>query len=131
MSLFNNSSGFLSSWSKKNRPPLEAIYIYILALFMGFLVSDLGILYVRPGMLPTQPPPSKPAKMAPPNFTNVANYIKTEKRNILNADGVIPPPLESADGGGVMDGIPVASQLPTRRVQWSSHASSSPTTQSA
>jgi general secretion pathway protein C len=114
MSLFKNSSGILSSWSSKNRPPFEAFYIYILALFIGFLISDLGILYVRPGMLPTQPPPSRPAKMAQQTFTSASNYIKTEKRNIFNQDGVIPPALEGGDKGGGLDGIPVASQLPLK-----------------
>lgn len=112
MSLFKNSTRFLSSLVSKKRPPFEAFYIYILALFIGYLISDLGVLFVRPGMLPTQPPPMRPAKMAAPNFTSVGTYIKTEKRNILNQDGVIPPALKNGDGPGTSEGIPVLSQLP-------------------
>src|SRR4051812_16643063 len=114
MSLIQNSARFLSSWSAKHRPPFEGFYIYILGLFIGFLLSDLGILYFRPGMLPTQPPPMRPPKMIQPNFTSAANYIKTEQRNILNQDGVIPPAIKSGEGPASPDGIPVLSQLPLK-----------------
>jgi general secretion pathway protein C len=52
--------------------------------------------------------------MAQQNFTSTSNYVKTEKRNIFNQDGVIPPALEGGDKGGGLDGIPVASQLPLK-----------------
>lgn len=116
MSLFQNSSKFLASWSSKNRPPFEAFYIYILGLFIGYLIADLGILAVRPGMLPTQPPPMRPAKMAAPNFTSPSNYVKIEKRDVFNQDGVIPPAMKGGDcqGPECNGGAPVLSQLPLK-----------------
>lgn len=116
MRLFNNSSSLFSSWSKgsKNRPPLESFYIYILALFVGYLIADLGILYVRPGMLPTQPPPMRPAHMPRMAYSDAGQYKDIETRNIFNLDGKIAPALTSngESGPGGDDTAPVLSQLP-------------------
>src|SRR4051794_29842621 len=98
MALFDRS--MFSTWGKgpKNRPPFEAFYIYILALAAGYMMADLGTLYVRPAMLPTQPPPSRPVR-APRNvFTSIEQYNKIRDRNVFNADGKIPPAL-TAEGG--------------------------------
>lgn len=116
MSLFDNTSRYLSRWSKDKRPPFEAFYAYALALFAGYLIADLGTLYVRPSMLPTQPPPMRPAKMPRMNFVGPGQYARVEKRNVLNQDGVIPPPLTAngKEGGPGLDLPPVASQLPLK-----------------
>ena len=96
------------------RPPLEGLYIYILALFIGFLIADLAILFVRPGMLPTQAPPMRPTKAPAQTFTPIGQYYPITKRNPFNQDGVIPDALTGADGGGGPDTIPVATQLPLK-----------------
>ena len=119
MSLFGGSNRFLSQWSKnKGRPPFEAFYIYILALFTGYLIADLSVLSVRPAMLPTQAPPRGPTKMPRANFTSPSQFTKIEKRNVFNADGKIPPALtpdgSGGGGGGELDGPAVASQLPLK-----------------
>lgn len=117
MSLFKNSAQIFKGWNKgpKNRPPFEAFYIYILALLTGYLLSDLGILYVRPAMLPQQAPPSRPSSQPRAQFTSLGQYQKIHDRNIFNADGKIPPPLTS-DGSESpqIDTPPVASQLPLK-----------------
>ena len=117
MSLFKSSGKLLSAWNKgpKNRPPFEAFYIYILALFTGFLISDLGILYVRPGMLPTQAPPVRPSSAPRQQFTSIDQYRKIKERNVFNLDGKIPPALTS-DGSEspLIDAAPVLSQLPLK-----------------
>src|SRR4051794_24819844 len=114
MSLLNTSTRIFSR-GPKNRPPFEAFYIYILALLTGYLISDLGILFVRPGMLPTQAPPMRPS--APPRMaqTSLGQYAKIKERNVFNIDGRIPPPLTS-DGNTTpeIDVPPVASQLPLK-----------------
>lgn len=118
MGLLGRGSKIISSWNRspKGRPPFEAFYIYILALMCGFLLSDLGILYVRPAMLPTQPPPMKAGRVASQTFTSDDQYAQIQKRNIFNSDGKIPPAL-TAEGGGpgdFIDAPPVASQLPLK-----------------
>jgi general secretion pathway protein C len=114
MSLFSRSKIF-SAWNQRSpdRPPFEALYIYILALFTGYLIADLGILFVRPNMLPTQPPPMRPSTLPRQEFTNVGQYAKIRERNVFNADGKIPPAMTS-DGSEspLLDAPPVASQLP-------------------
>jgi general secretion pathway protein C len=118
MGLLGRSSGFFTSWQKgsKKRPPFEAFYIYLLALWTGYLVADLGILGVRPGMLPSQPPPVRPAKPPPISYTSASQYAKIQSRNIFNQDGKIAPPLtaEGAGEGGLTNAEPVPSQLPLK-----------------
>ena len=113
MSLFNRTKIF--SRGPKNRPAFEFAYIYILALMSGYLISDLGILFVRPGMLPTEAPPMRPVAIPKQQFTSVSQYQKIKDRNIFNIDGKIPPPL-TADGNEspTLDIPPVLSQLPLK-----------------
>ncbi len=117
MSMFNRESGIFSGWNKgsKKRPPFEAYYVYILALFVGYLLSDLGILTVRPGMLPTQAPPSRPSSTPRQQMSSISQYGKIKERNVFNRDGKIPPAL-TADGSEspMLDAPPVASTLPLK-----------------
>lgn len=98
---------------KDNRPPLESFYVYILAIFTGYLIADLGILYVRPALLPTQAPPAKMARPIRQNYTSIESYRPISDRNLFNQDGKIPPAFTS-DGNspGEVDAPPVASTLP-------------------
>ena len=116
MSLINRSANLLSGWSKgaRNRPPLEGTYLYALALFAGFLLADLGVLYVRPSMLPTEPPPARPAKPLRFKFTDVSKYAKIEQRNVFNQDGKIPAAITAGETGGGVDNVPVPTQLPLK-----------------
>lgn len=114
MGLFDGNSRIFSKFSKgKNRPPFEGAYLYLLALFAGYLIADVGILMVRPAMLPTQPPPNRPVRMPSAPFTDVSKYQPISKRNIFNQDGKIPQAL-TGGGGDFIDAAPVASQLPLK-----------------
>lgn len=99
----------------KNRPPFEAFYIYILALLIGYWISDLGLLYVRPSLLPTQPPPMRPPRNIRSGYTDIAKYNPIRDRNIFNEDGKIAPKL-TADGSEMplSEVDPVPSQLPLK-----------------
>ena len=116
MGLFNQQPKIFTSWKKgsKNRPPLEAFYVYFLALFAGFMIADLGILYVRPAMLPTQVPPMKPTHAIRQQFTSIDQYNRIRDRNIFNQDGKIPQPFTSDGSTQPVDTVPVASQLPLK-----------------
>ncbi|MBX2989284.1 MAG: general secretion pathway protein GspC [Bdellovibrionaceae bacterium] len=82
------------------------ISLFVLA---GYLAADLGTLWVRGSMLPTQPPPARPKQ---PNFgANFASYQNIVSRNIFNSDGKIPDPL-AAKGGQHQELPPIPSQLP-------------------
>lgn len=116
MSFLNRSSDFLSHWKRHGgRPPFEASYIYILALLTGYWLADLGTLYVRPSLLPTQPPPARPYHAPRNSFTDASKYNPIKDRNIFNLDGKIPPAL-TANGSEIplTEQTPVPSQLPIK-----------------
>lgn len=82
-----------------------------LFVFGGALLADLGTLYSRRFMLPTQPPPARPKQATLGN--GFANYQNVVSRNIFNADGTIPEPLIVKERGkGAPELPPIPSQLP-------------------
>lgn len=87
---------------------LSGILLFVLA---GYLVADVGTLWARRFMLPTQPPPSKPKK--PHSFGPQGNYQSVVTRNMFNSDGVIGEPLIAKKRGeGHEELPPIPSQLP-------------------
>lgn len=95
--------------SKTLASGLTALGLFI---FAGYLLADLGTLYSRRFMLPTQPPPVKPPQAA--GLTPLANYQNVVNRNIFSSDGLIPEPMiaKLGPGGGRKEQPPVLSQLP-------------------
>lgn len=101
--------------SPSDRPPFEGQYLYVLALLAGYWMADLSTLFVRPYLLPNQPPPARPARGVRQNIIDYTQYKAIEERNIFNKDGKIPDPLSSEGGGDVEDNsAPVLSQLPLK-----------------
>jgi general secretion pathway protein C len=117
MSLFSRGTSIFSSINKgpKHRPPFEGIYLYILGILIGYWMSDLGVLFVRPSLLPTQPPPMRPSRPVKSTHIDIARYYPVTSRNIFNEDGKIAPKL-TADGTEMQmaDADPVLSQLPLK-----------------
>lgn len=114
--MLNNGRRFLASLApaRGQRPPAEAYYGYILALLIGYWIADLATLSVRPALLPTQPPPMKPARATPNTFTDVNKYNTIKDRNIFNEDGVIPPKLSGDSEVNLAEMTPVLSNLPLK-----------------
>lgn len=97
---------------RNQRPPLEKYYVIFLAVLIGYIFSDLGLLYVRPFMLPTEAPPVKPQRGPMTRVQSFADYNVIPERNIFH-EGEIPPALASdkqEDDG--LDRPAVPSQLP-------------------
>jgi general secretion pathway protein C len=92
------------------RPPYEGFYVFALAVVLGFMVADMGILWLRPAMLPSEAPPKRPAKIRTARVTSV-DYSRVVERNMFHI-GDIPPALGASGEGGSMDGPPVKSSLP-------------------
>jgi general secretion pathway protein C len=112
MSLATRLKLWFSS-GRGSRPPLEAYYIYIFALILGFWISDLALISIRPKMLPTKAPPSRPNRSRNARFVARSEYNPITDRNIFSLDGQIPPPLSAGDNGNQNDDGPaVPSQLP-------------------
>lgn len=88
----------------------RAGFIFLFVLF-GYFLADLGTLWSRRFMLPTQPPPARPKKVARP--TGSSNYESVIARNMFNSDGVIPEPLIAKQGPKDRKELPpIPSQLP-------------------
>ncbi len=101
------------------RPPFEGLYIYALIAMVAYFAADLSVVYLRPKMLPTNPPPARPHNNQQPTFKGMDAYASIYKKNIFNQDGKIPPPKASEDGGpgggnGDSDAAPVLTQLPIK-----------------
>lgn len=112
MALGNRFASWLAS-HRGARPPFEAYYIYVLALLVGYWISDLTIVSLRPSMLPTKAPPALPSRGQQQRIAARNEYSAVTDRNIFSADGIIPPPLSAGDSGGQSEDMaPVPSQLP-------------------
>lgn len=106
---------FLKAIRGGQRPPLEGVYVYLLAAFFGYILSDLTILSFRPNMLPNEAPPAKisgPTRVRP---ISRADLESITDRNIFNADGKIPPALsDEGKDNNQPDRPAVLSQLPLK-----------------
>ena len=114
MGLFSKSARMLSSINKgpKHRPPFEGFYLYVLALCIGYWIADLSVLYIRPSLLPTQPPPMRPTRQMKNTFTDISRYMPLTSRNIFNDDGKIAPKLTPNGDIPMNEGEAILSQLP-------------------
>ena len=94
MSIVDKAQSIIENLKKPGiRPPFEAFYTYILALVIGYAMADLAALYVRPMMLPTEPPPQRPSQPSAPRPIVVGDYRDILSRNLFNESGEIPPAL--------------------------------------
>ena len=81
------------------QPPIEKISIFAFLALIGLFVADLGLMFVRGGMYPQQPPPAQaPLRPMPP--PGGANLASIKDRNIFNSDGKIPAALGEKSGAG-------------------------------
>jgi general secretion pathway protein C len=94
---------------------LERWYPLIASTLVGYCLADLGIIYLRPSMLPTKAPPAKLAAPIADQSGSRGAYNTITSKNIFSWDGTIPDPLtpkgEKAKPGGT-EQAPVLSQLP-------------------
>lgn len=105
-----------NTFSAGGRPPFEGFYIYALLALIAYFAADLTVIYLRPKMLPTRPPPQRPSLENRLESKDLSQYSSITRKNIFNADGKIPPPLtgEGGPGQGDPDGDPVLTQLPLK-----------------
>lgn len=102
-----------------SRPPFEKFYVYALVVMGAYMTADLTILYFRDKMIPTAAPPGKTTPPPRPNNPLLVEYDIITKRNIFNADGIIPPALSSPEADGLkpnLDGPARLSTLPLKLV---------------
>ena len=84
--------------------------LFLFVLF-GYFMADLGTLWSRRFMLPTQPPPAHPKRATAPSA--VANHETIITRNMFNSDGLIAEPLIAKQNPKDRKELPpIPSQLP-------------------
>ncbi len=96
------------------KPVFEKYLPYVLFIFIGYCLADVLILNYRDKMLPTQPPPARPAHSETDNTVSRGAYNTLISRNIFNSDGLIPDPLMPAGETKRKedDSTPVLTSLP-------------------
>ena len=112
-------SHHVSVYKPKNsykRPPLEWLYAYLLAILIGYWLADLGVLSLRDRFVPQSvvpiPPQKSPLKSRPVRD----QYDVITRRNLFNAQGIIPPPLSSGSNENENMNKPVPSRLPLKLI---------------
>ncbi|OFZ10945.1 MAG: hypothetical protein A2Z20_08835 [Bdellovibrionales bacterium RBG_16_40_8] len=118
MSIVDKFQPFLTRAQKPTtRPPLEKYYVFFLAIMIGYVVADLGLLYVRPMLLPKEDQqenqPVKPFQKSQIRSHTLTEYNVITSRNIFNEDGKIPTALGAQEKSTDNSERPaVLSQLP-------------------
>ena len=115
MSILDKSQKVLAKFrgtpARNARPPLEKYYVSALCVLIGLAIADLGILSLRPMMLPTKPLPVRPPRPTAMTMQNLADYDPIMGHDIFNEDGFIPPELASGKNSN-FERPAVLSQLP-------------------
>ncbi|WII71927.1 type II secretion system protein GspC [Bdellovibrio sp. 22V] len=98
---------------KNQRPPFERWYSYVLFVFVGYCIADLGILAYRDRMLPQGAPAAHPKAPQFDSSVSRGAYNGITSRNIFASSGVIPDALvDKTTGTPQKEADPVPSQLP-------------------
>lgn len=79
----------------KRQQGLKKLYFLAVAALLGWAISDLSILLIRPSLTPSPPTDQRATRAAatPP----VANLSQVTTRNMFSWEGIMPEPL-TADG---------------------------------
>jgi general secretion pathway protein C len=92
------------------RPGLETAAVITLILLLGYAFADLGILYFRDRLLPTEPPTIRPAMTMNRSSVEKSKFQVVTNRNIFSRDQKIADPIGGAPTK-TDDGQPVPTQL--------------------
>lgn len=92
------------------RPGLETAAVITLILLMGYAAADLGILYFRDTLLPTEPPTIRPVHTMSRTTVEKSKFQVISNRNIFSRDQKIADPIGGAPTK-TDDGQPVPTQL--------------------
>jgi general secretion pathway protein C len=96
----------------RRRTLIEILLPYLLFIFLGYCLADLGILSFRDRMLPNQPPPAPPKNFQMATTESRGAYNSITARNIFSSDGIIPDPLQGSGPSPEQETAPVPSGLP-------------------
>ena len=101
---------------KIQRPPFEKWYPYVLFVFVGYCIADVGLLAYRDLLLPSGSQPSRPSRSLDMPTPPRGNYNTITTRNVFSPEGIIPEALRLEGSPGKKDAPPVLSSLPLNLV---------------
>lgn len=103
----------LGKLSADKQKKITKVALYGLLLFVGFVVADLAVIYVRDMMIPNQAPPKK---MTPPqaaNYVDRSQYSAITNRNLFSSSGIMPDAITAKlEPNQQAEAAPVLSNLP-------------------
>lgn len=100
-----------------HRSLVQTLSVILLLAFLGYVIADAGMLYLRGTLYPVQPPPAR-RLVNHANAPRGSSYGVITSRNIFNADQKIPSKVGASEDGGKknQDGPPVPSSLPIQLI---------------
>lgn len=104
----------MKKMNAQQRTTIQKWALYGLLLFIGFILADLGIIYVREYFIPQAAPPKKAPKPQTSTYLDRSQYSAITNRNLFSSSGKIPDPLAtvSTEQQEQREDIPVRSSLP-------------------
>ena len=103
---------FGKSGTKYDNKGITKLAVYGLLVFIAFTIADLGIIYYRDLLLPTEAPPKKTMPYRPESFVDRSQYSVIANRNLFSSSGVMPPAITSGKSTAKKENDPIPSNLP-------------------
>lgn len=108
---------------KAVRPAAIKPYIpYAIAVLIAYCLADVITLFVRPTMLPKEPPPKRQREFRPQTMAKSAEEYSPISNNNIFHEGKMPPPLSAEGDGATLEIAAVRSNLPLKLVGTIVHA---------
>ena len=117
-------SKFGSKVFSSRSPRGEGYWPYVFFVLLGLMTADLAVTSLRTQFLPTQAPPTKPAKIFVENSPGRGAYQVIVTRNLFSGDNIIPDPLQIQGLEKGQELPPVLSSLPLALVGTLVHSNS-------
>lgn len=103
----------LGKLSLDRQKKIAKLALYGLLLFIGFVVADLTVIYVRDMMIPNQAPPKKINSMPQQNYVDRGQYSTITNRNLFSSSGVMPEAITAKkETNQTSEAAPIPSSLP-------------------
>lgn len=103
----------LGKLSVQKQKQIGKIALYAMLLFVGFVVADLTVIYVRDLMIPNQAPPKKQNQMQAPSYVDRSQFSAITSRNLFASNGVMPEAITAkVEAQSQVEAAPIPSTLP-------------------
>lgn len=103
----------LGKLSAEKQKRIAQIALYAMLLFVGFVVADLTVIYVRDLMIPNQAPPKKQLHFQAPSYVDRSQFSAITNRNLFASNGIMPEAITAKkETESQVEAAPVPSSLP-------------------